>query len=328
MIIHGCGNIEAEVILASQSGYTNIPPIYTIRVRFPRSLLPAFSKHTLLRFNGVSNRAVKTLKAIEDVRANPWVPIDFGGQQKGMSGNPDFTTLVTEEDCSNGYQLCLESPEGNQGLTPEQAWLDCMNWVTAYAEAMAKSGLHQETVSRLLEPFQMTELIITATCWDNFFNLRLHKDAQGSFNELARVMKEAMSGATVRPLINGWHLPMLTEEEALSMSPEDACKLSSARTAVISYNTHRGEPMTLEKGLKLYNHLVSDPKALHLSPLEHQARPLSLEEYVCVQRAEEFVLASSMGEGMKRRRIQQLMYHGSYKGWVSHRFEEEAEHLS
>jgi hypothetical protein len=320
-IIKGAGQIEAECILATHSGYTDLPPIYTLRLKFPRQILAAFSKHTLLRFNGVSNRAVKTSKTIEDIAANPYVPIDFGKQQKGMSGEYGFNPLITEEGPYNRYDgILLENSKGEHGLTPKEIWLDTMKWTLAYASAMENAGIHQETVSRLLEPFQMTEIIVTATCWENFFNLRLHKDAQGSFQELARVMKECMDKATVAPPVNGWHLPMVSYEEAISMPVEDAMKLSAARVAVISYNTHRGEPMTLDRGMKLYNHLVADPKAVHLSPLEHAARPLTREEYMTLKALEDMVSWADLPNGAKMRRIQQLPYHGSFKGWVSQRY--------
>ncbi|QDP62362.1 MAG: putative thymidylate synthase [Prokaryotic dsDNA virus sp.] len=327
MIIKGKGGIEAECLLASASGYTDIPPIYTLRLRFPRQILAAFSKHTVLRFNGVSNRAVKTFKAIQEIKDNPYIPIDFGKQQKGMSGEYGYNPLITNGDSYEGYSLCLENDRGEHGLTPEEAWLEAMGWSLAYASAMSEAGIHQETVSRLLEPFQMTEIIVTATCWDNFFNLRLHKDAQGSFQELARVMKKCMEKATVRPLTNGWHLPMLTLDEADSYAPADSMRLSAARVCVISYSNHRGEPMDLERGLKLYNHLTSDPKALHLSPLEHQARPLTQSEYKNLKELEASVLSSDLSTSQKMRRVQQLQYHGSFKGWISNRYELEASQL-
>lgn len=52
--------------------------------------------------------------------------------------------------------------------------------------------MHKQIVNRVLEPFQMMKTLVTATSFDNFFNLRCHKDAQPEIKHLADLMYQAM----------------------------------------------------------------------------------------------------------------------------------------
>ena len=52
-------------------------------------------------------------------------------------------------------------------------------------------------------------------------------------------------------------------------------KLSAARVARVSYLNHDGSNPDTAKDLGLFGRLTADPKAIHASPMEHQAYPLS-----------------------------------------------------
>ena len=105
---------------------------------------------------------------------------------------------------------------------------------------------------------------------------------------LARAVKNAYDGATVRQLAEGeWHLPFVETEDLLTIwrsTPhhmtlgekmvfrnKEAIKLSVARCASTSFKTVEGFDMTLERAQSLHDKLVAmDP--LHASPCEHQAQ--------------------------------------------------------
>ena len=57
---------------------------------------------------------------------------------------------------------------------------------------MEKLGIHKQHINRILEPFQYINVIVTATDWDNFLNLRLASDAQPEMQDLARAIKGEM----------------------------------------------------------------------------------------------------------------------------------------
>jgi hypothetical protein len=151
------------------------------------------------------------------------------------------------------------------------------------AEKMNRLGLHKQVVNRILEPFQWMRTIVTATEWDNFFELRLHPDAQPEFQVLAGLIKDAMDGSAPveRDSWIGsyadWHLPYVTIEERTTQPVNYLPKISAARCARVSYLTHDGQDPDIDKDLTLFDRLVGSVP-LHASPIEHQAYPANLSD--------------------------------------------------
>lgn len=54
-------------------------------------------------------------------------------------------------------------------------------------------------------------VLVTATEWDNFFNLRCHPAAQPELRKIAEMMRDARNASTPRP--GKWHLPFSTDDE-------------------------------------------------------------------------------------------------------------------
>jgi thymidylate synthase ThyX len=137
-------------------------------------------------------------------------------------------------------------------------------------------GLHKQWANRPLEWFGTITTVMTATSYENFFELRDHKDAQPEINHLAVLMKKAM--AESEPAIVGigdWHLPYILDEERNAINSLDTLlKMSTARCARVSYLTQEGTVPSIEKDLALFERLVGS-KPLHASPCEHQATPKS-----------------------------------------------------
>ena len=87
------------------------------------------------------------------------------------------------------------------------------------AKAFDEAGYHKQVVNRLLEPFAHINVLITATDWDNFFELRDHKDAQPEIQALAKAIKAAFEGSEPELLQPGqWHLPFVTHTTSLVAS--------------------------------------------------------------------------------------------------------------
>ncbi len=122
-------------------------------------------------------------------------------------------------------------------------------------------------------------VIITATEYNNFFNLRCHPDAQPEIRHIAEMMETLYIDSVPRPKAEKeWHLPFITREEERSEAKTHEygtpglLRLSVARCARVSYLTHDGEHDP-EKDIKLASQLMMhDPP--HFSPLEHQAYAL------------------------------------------------------
>jgi thymidylate synthase ThyX len=118
-----------------------------------------------------------------------------------------------------------------------------------------------------------TKTIVTSTEWENFFQLRCHKDAQPEIKVLADLMLEIYLRNIPDKLKYGeWHLPYVTDIEFIDYPLDDCIKMSSSRCARVSYLTHDGKVPSKEKDFKLYEDLVGSIP-IHASPTEHQATP-------------------------------------------------------
>jgi hypothetical protein len=167
-----------------------------------------------------------------------------------------------------------------------QLWLLARWPAIAFAYLAMLVGLHKQVANRILEPWMHISVLVTATEWGNFFNLRYHPDAQPEIRELAARMFEAMKASkprylrTIKDVVDGkvtetceWHLPYITDEERQRFPVETLLKVSAARCARVSHLTHEGKMPTLTEDLALYDRLMKGtPK--HASPTEHQARPV------------------------------------------------------
>lgn len=225
-----------------------------------------FMSDTNFSRNAMSSRAIPVAKMIEQVRENPAAPLHWGANQPGMQAHAQL--------------------EGDALLGVQRMWAEAAMEAARIADIMTRYGAHKQVANRILEPFQWMRTIVTATEWDNFFELRDHPDAQPEFQNLARLMREAMAASEPvlrRPLEHwekatesSWHLPYVTADERRLVSVELLPKISAARCARVSYLTHEGENPDIVKDLQLFERLVGSTP-LHASPIEHQALPLHFD---------------------------------------------------
>lgn len=285
----GQPQMQVEVILASASN-TGSPPIYTIRMRYPRPIHGEIMTHRVFGRNSRSSRAVPVRTMLNEVKNSPFVPWHWGKNQKGMQASEECNEIVNPMPIMKAavydpYELPYE-------ITREQTWLHACNHMVATAEALMNAGYHKQIVNRLLEPFSWIDTLITATQWQNFLWLRDHKDAEPHLQDLARLVKQAIVEAEIQMLEEDqWHLPYITNADRHQLLVDsgrlageryqkivgtndhfDWLKMiSAARCARISYMPFDGNA-SYERELERYNALVSSDR-VHASPLEHQASP-------------------------------------------------------
>lgn len=231
--------------------------ITTFQLRYPRFILSELNTHRLFSRNSMSSRAIPVRKMIAQVWSTPAAPIHWGANQPGMQANAELT--------------------GWRATAVRALWSTAAMLAASVAFAMDKCGAHKQVANRILEPFQWMRTIVTATEWDNFYELRNHPDAQPEFQHLAKLMNLAHNAATPKLLKAGeWHLPYVAEYEkelnAMSDTPDDLRHVSAARCARVSYLTHDGQKPDIAVDLKLFIRLVGS-RPLHASPLEHQCTP-------------------------------------------------------
>lgn len=234
----------------------------TMQLCYPRLVHSEFMTHRVFSRNASSSRAIPVKKMIQMVRDEPAMPVHWGANQPGMQAREELT----------GYALDAA----------KKIWLRAARNAANIAEEMMQIGLHKQVANRILEPFQHIHVVVTATDWQNFFDLRAHPDADPNIQALAVAMRDAMEASvpTYRPIdgtIREWHLPYITADERadslLMTDPALLIKMSAARCARVSYLRHDGIVPSIEDDLDLYSKLV-DSVPMHASPIEHQARPL------------------------------------------------------
>lgn len=257
----GQDQMQVEVILASTTN-TGSPPIYTIRMRYPRPIHGEIMTHRVFGRNARSSRAVPVKTMLNEVRTIPYVPWHWGKNQKGMQADEECNELI-KYDADSGVPM---------EVSREVAWLDARDQVAAIAEGFMEAGYHKQNPNRLLEPFSWIDTLITSTDWENFFWLREHHAAEPHLQDLARLVHNAMESASlITRDPDEWHMPYITYEERTKYHSNVLLKISAARCARISYKPFNGEAST-EAELARADLLMNDER-VHASPFEHQAKP-------------------------------------------------------
>ena len=288
----------------------------TFEIEYPRFIHGELMTHRVLSKNSSSSRAIPIQKMLDQIENNMAVPIYWGKNKSGMQ--------AVEEVSKQSIRSAIDQ------------------WGFAYADVkhvvgrMLELGLHKQVPNRLTEPFQMMKVVITGTDWDNFFNLRIHPDAQPEICMLAYKMYRAMEKSEPYELKAGqWHLPycfvsyqgdydlysMFYYNEEVEhtcehvMTLEEAIKYSAASCASVSYRT---ENMTLEKADKIFDMLIK-AEVIHSSPFEHLATPVKPKYnelgYVRVNCSE----PDSWEDGITHVNKQGELCSGNLRGFIQYR---------
>lgn len=273
-------NITAKIVVDSISETGK--RITTFELEYPRYIHCELLTHRMLSKNCSSSRAIPIEKMLGYIENNMAVPVYLGRNKSGMQAVEEI------EDKEPALRF----------------WKNSFTGVKSTVNLLTKLGLHKQISNRLTEPYQMMKVVVTATEWDNFFNLRIDKDAQPELVMLADKMFIAMQGSTPKTLKAGqWHLPyvdsvesdekpvvssrdndqyyFLTDNDGNNLGEvflEDAIKISVASCAAVSYRT---ENMTLAKADKIFDMLIN-AENLHSSPFEHVAKPIIGEDLYSV----------------------------------------------
>lgn len=245
------GHLEVKIIedSISEAGKR----ITTFQLKYPRFIHAEVMTHRVFSRNASSSRAIPVEKMIEQVRTNPATPIHWGKNQSGMQAKEELW--------------------GNELGMANHWWFVAAQEAIENARMIMHNNAHKQIVNRILEPFQHIHVVLTATDFDNFFELRIHEDAQPEIYALALTMKQAMDRNKPRLLLVGmWHLPYITDKEKIEFDYAVLCKISAARCCRVSYLKHDGTNPSIEDDLALFERLVGSAP-LHASPLEHQATP-------------------------------------------------------
>lgn len=243
--------------------------ITTVQTRYWRAIHAELMTHRVFSRNASSSRAIPVSTMLKQVWNDPAGPLHWGVNQAGMQARAEMV--------------------GWRRAAAGMLWRGAAKAACAFAWGLMKLGAHKQVANRLLEPFQYISVIITATDWDNFFELRDHEDAQPEIQHLARSIRAAMKDSWPKRMAAGeWHLPYIVDSDydaAYQICKKNRItrdepsykeivtillKLSVARCARVSFLTHDGETPSVKKDIQLHDRLVV-ARPIHASPAEHQA---------------------------------------------------------
>ena len=327
---------KATVIAHSKSAVTG-KEIITFELEFPRPILAEFNTHNALSKNSSSSRAIPVPTMLKQVRENPAYLARYGAANTGMQDKGPHDGLV-KAICRDG---------GWHDVSAHEAWAAAADQAADIAELFHKAGYAKQVCNRLIEPFQMMKVVMTATELNNFKWLRRHDAADPTIDSLTQKVIDAEDASTPVILQAGeWHVPYYNEGywiphhseivsgslDALEVvvdkfghSLEHALIISASCCAQVSY---RKLDDTMEKArgvvarLNLQGEEPDQP--VHASPLEHQATPI----------AEQYDDLSFNGEdgdvnipyypctwekGITHMDRDGTLCSGNMKGWIQHR---------
>lgn len=228
--------------------------VTTFELEYPRYILAELNTHRVFSRNTASSRAIPLNKMIESILYANNIPI-FTLNKAGMQGD-----LITDKE------LLTEC---------KSLWCEARNNAICYARKLHDLGVHKQNVNRILEPFQTVKTILTATELDNFFKLRIHKDAMPEIRVLANLMKIELNKSEPNLLaIGDWHLPYILENDLKEYGIDTCKKISVSCCAQVSY---RKLDTTPQKALNIFDKLISGD-VIHGSAFEHVCRPLNAGE--------------------------------------------------
>lgn len=299
-------NITAKVICdsISEQGVR----LTTFEIEYPRIVMSEFNTMRAISKNSSSSRAIPVSKMLEHTKTINLKPVYFGSKRSGMQAGEELS--------------------GNKLEAAQRVWEDSLYLSAHQASVLDDLGVAKEVTNRLVEPFQLVKVVCTATDWDNFFNLRLHPDADPNICMLAYKMYKAMEESKPYELKEGeYHLPYVNvgwngkgemcyfDEDFNFVELEQAIRLSAASCASVSYRT---EGMTSEKADKIFDMLIK-AEVVHSSPFEHIATPVKPKYnelgYVRVNCSE----PQSWEEGVTHMNKQGQLCSGNLRGFIQYR---------
>ena len=264
--------IKAEIIADSITDRGN--RLTTFVVTCPRIVLAEFNTHRMLSRNSASSRAIPFETMLEKVISDPFIPIKWQKDHKGMQGS--------------------EYLSGRDVEFADNTWLRARDKAVLEAKMLNHNiGVTKQFCNRLLEPFLYHTIIVTASEWENFFALRAHEAAEIHIQNLAFKMLDEYNNSTPKLLKEGeWHIPFgdnmnhgklrdlfweiyQNQDPSYNDYQKEQVKIATARCARVSYLNYEGGD-DYKKDIELHDRLASMG---HWSPFEHCARVMKEVEY-------------------------------------------------
>lgn len=146
--------IEAKIVADSINPQGN--RITSFLLTYPRIIHGELMTHRMFSRNSASSRAIPFNKMIEMAESDPFIPIAWQSKHTGMQG-------MYYLDGDSEQKLLINK------------WLEARDLAVQQAKLLDNSNVTKQLCNRLLEPFMWHTVLVTATEFDNFFELRCPK---------------------------------------------------------------------------------------------------------------------------------------------------------
>ena len=194
--------INAQIVADSVNPQGN--RIITFLLTYPRFIHGELMTHRMFSRNSASSRAIPFEKMVKMVEEDPFIPIAWQKDHKGMQG----TEYFTDESQIKSKISCWLNARDNAVRSARYLNSDLVIHKIADEEfisfnqfdeddivdLMAEKRLENTKVTkqlcnRLLEPFMWHTVLVTATEWDNFFELRCPQYIFGKATNKPKIWK-------------------------------------------------------------------------------------------------------------------------------------------
>jgi thymidylate synthase ThyX len=145
--------ISAEIIADSINNQGDRITSYILT--YPRMIHSELMTHRMFSRNAASSRAIPFKKMVKNVEEEPFIPIAWQKDHKGMQG--------TDYHIGKDKQKLID------------IWLDASKQAIKAATTLSENEATKQLANRLLEPFLWYTVLVTATEYDNWFELRSPK---------------------------------------------------------------------------------------------------------------------------------------------------------
>ena len=163
---------KCEIVADSINSNNN--RLTTFLITYPRIIHSELMTHRVFSRNSASSRAIPFEKMVKMVEDDPFIPIAWQEEHKGMQGSEywidDDTVTVDEGD---EYERYTKTYSATEHFITE--WLEARDLAIAQSYELNRLGVTKQLCNRLLEPFMWHTVLVTATSYENFFELRCPK---------------------------------------------------------------------------------------------------------------------------------------------------------
>ncbi len=160
---------------------------------YPRMIHAELMTHRLFSRNSASSRAIPFEKMVGIVEEDPFIPIAWQKDHKGMQGNEYITGKKEVNYCIDTWLWAKKRALRSAKDLNDKIAYPNGDFDSSYDEV----DVTKQLCNRLLEPFMWHTVLVTATEWDNWFDLRCPKyelHDQGKLIDTFRSKKDFLKG--------------------------------------------------------------------------------------------------------------------------------------